>query len=165
MLAILALWSPPGTAVAGTPDTPPANAPIPATFVGIVAVCFFIFSFFFLFRFLFPCFACVYFRSSKFPRQSIIFFFPNIFHFFFFWIYIGIYIYFFFSVSCPAERLPQARRPEIISSQSRRFQVSKCCFVDVYCNNYTVVVQCVFFQLYYYYYFFFCFPFVAFGVI
>lgn len=41
MLAILALCSPPGIAVAGTPDIPPANAPIPATFVGIVAVCIF----------------------------------------------------------------------------------------------------------------------------
>lgn len=54
MLAILALWSPPGTAVAGTPDTPLANAPIPATFVGIVAVCFFlflhVFFFFYIFR-------------------------------------------------------------------------------------------------------------------
>lgn len=72
------------------------------------------------------------------------FFFPQYISFFFFLnLYRNIYI-FFFSVSCPAERLPQARRPEIISSQSRRFQVSKCCFVDVYCNNYTVVVQCVF---------------------
>lgn len=87
----------------------------------------------------------MYFRSSKFPRQSIIFFFPQYISFFFFLnLYRNIYIFFFFSVSCPAERLPQARRPEIISSQSRHFQVSKCCFVDVYCDNYTVVVQCVF---------------------
>lgn len=49
MLAILALCSPPGIAVAGTPDIPPANAPIPATFVGIVAVCIF-FRIFFIFH-------------------------------------------------------------------------------------------------------------------
>lgn len=86
---------------------------------------------------------CIFDRPN-FPVNPSFFFFPNIFHFFFFLnLYRNIYI-FFFSVSCPAERLPQARRPEIISSQSRRFQVSKCCFVVVYCNNYTVVVQCVF---------------------
>lgn len=45
MLAIPALWSPPGIAVAGTPDTPPANVPIPVTFVGIVAVCVFSYRF------------------------------------------------------------------------------------------------------------------------
>lgn len=32
--AILAFCSPPGTADAGTPDTPPAIAPIPGTLVG-----------------------------------------------------------------------------------------------------------------------------------
>lgn len=41
MLAIPALWSPPGIAAAGTPDIPPANVPIPVMFVGIVAVCVF----------------------------------------------------------------------------------------------------------------------------
>lgn len=165
MLAILALWSPPGTAVAGTPDTPPANAPIPATFVGIVAVCFFIFSFFFCFVFYFRVLRVCIFDRPNFPVNPSFFFPPIYFIFFFLNLYRNIYIFFFFSVSCPAERLPQARRPEIISSQSRRFQVSKCCFVDVYCNNYTVVVQCVFSNCIIIIIFFFCFPFVAFGVI
>lgn len=94
MLAILALWSPPGTAVAGTPDTPPANAPIPATFVGIVAVCFFIFSFFFLFFISVFC-VCVFSIVQISPSIHHFFFFsPNIFHFFFFfWIRTGIYFF------------------------------------------------------------------------
>lgn len=70
MLAIPALWSPPGIAVAGTPDTPPANVPIPVTFVGIVAVCgfrsVFIFSFFFKFRFHFHTFGLVFFSDFTF---------------------------------------------------------------------------------------------------
>ena len=39
MPAILAFWSPPGTAEAGTADTPPPIAPIPDTLVGIAVVC------------------------------------------------------------------------------------------------------------------------------
>lgn len=73
MLAIPALWSPPGIAVAGTPDTPPANVPIPVTFVGIVAVCGFrivsfrIYFFIFLkFRFHFHTFGLVFFSDSTF---------------------------------------------------------------------------------------------------
>lgn len=94
MLAILALWSPPGTAVAGTPDTPPANAPIPATFVGIVAVCFFIFSFFFLFFISVFC-VCVFSIVQISPSIHHFFFFPPIYFifFFFFWIRTGIYFF------------------------------------------------------------------------
>ena len=93
MLAILALWSPPGTAVAGTPDTPPANAPIPATFVGIVAVCFFIFSFFFLFFISVFC-VCVFSIVQISPSIHHFFFFPQyISFFFFFWIRTGIYFF------------------------------------------------------------------------
>lgn len=106
MLAILALWSPPGTAVAGTPDTPPANAPIPATFVGIVAVCFFIFSFFFLFFISVFC-VCVFsiVQISPSIHHFFFFFFPNIFHFFFLNSYRNIFFFFFFiPVSCPVER-------------------------------------------------------------
>lgn len=96
MLAILALWSPPGTAVAGTPDTPPANAPIPATFVGIVAVCFFIFSFFFLFFISVFC-VCVFsiVQISPSIHHFFFFFFPNIFHFFFLNSYRNIFFFFF----------------------------------------------------------------------
>lgn len=66
MLAIPALWSPPGIAAAGTPDTPPANVPIPVTFVGIVAVCecfFFFVSFRILFYWFFFSFSFSHVRS------------------------------------------------------------------------------------------------------
>lgn len=76
MLAIPALWSPPGIAVAGTPDTPPANVPIPVTFVGIVAVCVFSYRFvphflIFFFRFHFHTFV----RFFPIPRLFVCLFF------------------------------------------------------------------------------------------
>lgn len=103
MLAILALWSPPGTAVAGTPDTPPANAPIPATFVGIVAVCFFIFSFFFLFFYFRVLRVCIFDRPNFPVNPSFFFFFFSPIYFIFFF-FLNSYRNIFFPVSCPVER-------------------------------------------------------------